>query len=92
MFKVTMKQAAALVASRKPFKANSAFAENSRHYVVYSYGYHWPLLAYINGRWYENSDKASVTTSKHLTLLRPDAETIPVSLQDITALFENTQW
>ena len=26
-------------------------------YVVYSYGYHWPLFVYENGVWYENADK-----------------------------------
>jgi len=42
---------------------------------VYSYGKHWPLFIWENGVWYENEDRASVSTSKHRTQLHPHAET-----------------
>ena len=47
-------------------------------YVVYSYGSHFPLYAYHEGLWYGNSDKYSVTTSRHRTYAHP-----PVPTQDI---------
>jgi len=42
-------------------------------YVVYSYGKHWPLFVWDDEtqRWYGNSDKHSVTTSKHRTYAHP---------------------
>jgi hypothetical protein len=35
--------------------------------VLYSYRDSWPLVALRNGQWYINTDKASATTSKHLS-------------------------
>jgi len=40
-------------------------------FVVFSYGYHFPMFAYIKGEWFENMDKYSVSTSKQQTQLRP---------------------
>tara|TARA_Y100000310_G_scaffold212834_1_gene213710 strand:+ start:293 stop:613 length:321 start_codon:yes stop_codon:yes gene_type:complete len=40
-------------------------------YVVFSYGYHFPMFAYINGEWFENNEKYSITTSKQQSQLRP---------------------
>lgn len=50
-------------------------------YVVYSYGAHWPLYVWDDEtqRWYGNSDKNSVTTSRHRTAAHPrltDADTM----------------
>ena len=42
-------------------------------YVVYSYGEHWPLYVYDGFDWYENEEKASVTTSRHSSYARPYA-------------------
>jgi hypothetical protein len=44
-------------------------------YVVYSYGAHWPLYIYDGAQWLENSDRASMTTSKHRSQARPSAST-----------------
>jgi len=33
--------------------------------TLYSYGAHWPLAAWINGRFHINDARYSVTTSKH---------------------------
>lgn len=42
-------------------------------YIVYSYGPHWPLYIYCpeTDQWFENEDRASVTTSHHRTYARP---------------------
>ena len=52
-------------------------------YVVYSYGTHWPMFIYENGRWYENGDKYSKTTSKHHGQLHPQTQTEIRSVQDM---------
>ncbi len=41
-------------------------------YIVYSYGYHFPLVMYdyTCERWYMNMDKDSRTTNKHRTLIQ----------------------
>ena len=41
-------------------------------YAVYSYGYHFPIYAFIAGVWYRNSGKYSRTTSKHQGQARPN--------------------
>lgn len=47
-------------------------------YVVYSYGSHFPMYVYdgISCEWFGNSDKYSVTTSRHQTAARPDVDHI----------------
>ena len=48
-------------------------------YVVYSYGAHWPLYAYVHteGRWYGHTQKyGGITTAKHTGQLRPSGEVI----------------
>ena len=47
--------------------------ENSASlYIVYSYGYHFPLVIYdfTCERWYMNMDKYSNTTSRHQFIIR----------------------
>ena len=53
-------------------KANSVFIDTAgENTVLYSYGYHFPMaLRYPNGGLMINSDKYSVTTSKHQSYLR----------------------
>lgn len=43
-------------------------------YVVFSYGEHFPIYIYEQGRWYKNVDKYSVSTSKHQTQANPIAD------------------
>ncbi|SVC38203.1 uncharacterized protein METZ01_LOCUS291057, partial [marine metagenome] len=38
---------------------------------------------YLNGIWYENTDKYSVSTSKHQTQARPEASTVKVDTRAI---------
>jgi len=49
-------------------------------YVVYSYGEHFPLFlndcSYGESAWAVNTDKYSVTTSKHFSLAHPQCETV----------------
>ena len=62
--------------------------EDNSRYVVYSYGYHWPLFVYVPkaDTWFENSDRHSVTTSRHRTFTHPHCDTVPLSLENIKLL------
>jgi hypothetical protein len=60
------------------FKANNIFSEYTSNstatlYVVYSWGKHFPMFICSDGKWYENSDKYSQSTSKQQTQARPSA-------------------
>lgn len=61
---------------------------NHKRYVVFSYGSNWPLFVYHYGtkRWFENSDKYSVTTSKHKTKAHPHCETTPLPRDQMVIL------
>jgi hypothetical protein len=75
------------VQSRISFEGNNTFGEwAGPNYVVYSYGHHWPLFAYVDGTWYENVDKFSRTTSKHSGQLRPIADTEKVTKDELLDL------
>lgn len=70
-----------LVQSKTNFKNNNGQLygkwETPTLYVVYSYGPHWPLFIYDAAldAWYENMDRASVTTSKHRSQTCPYVNT-----------------
>ena len=62
------------------FNAGNVFAVNypvtddtglDTRYVVYSYGWHWPLYIKEGVQWYVNSDRYSITTSKHMSQFMP---------------------
>jgi hypothetical protein len=57
-----------------------------RRYVVYSYGEHWPLFVYEDGKWYENADKYSRSTTKHHGQLHPLCETERHSAEDMVEI------
>lgn len=68
---VTNRMIPGLIERRAEFKANNVFAVDvGGGYAVYSYGLHFPMAALINGVWYVNSDKYSVTTSRHQSLVK----------------------
>ena len=87
MSTVTLKEMSSLVNGRMPFHGNSVFATwvSNNLYVVYSYGTHFPMYVYdanasvfdevgnevSKGVWLGNTDKYSVTTSKHQSTTRP---------------------
>ena len=95
MNKTANKDCAPYVTKREEFKGSNLFGEWDRlseygdisetytPYIVYSYGRHFPIYLYLNGVWYENTDKYSVSTSKHQTQARPEASTVKVDTQDI---------
>jgi hypothetical protein len=69
------------VAYRNTFVNNNdtAWGEHSGDlYVVYSYGYHFPMYVYDYRleQWFGNSDKYSSTTSRHQSYARPRGEDI----------------
>lgn len=78
------------VARREIFKANNIFSENynDRFYIVYSYGYHFPLWVYDrkDRQWYGNSDKYSVTTSKHKSQSYPAVYSSDIIFKDTKTL------
>lgn len=85
--KVANSNARKQVQSRLAFKGNNTFAENlNGAYVVFSYGHHWPMFAYIDGTWYENDGRYSVSTSKHRSQLHPLTETEKVSKDELLQL------
>lgn len=58
-------------------------------YVVYSYGEHFPLFlnhcSYGANAWAVNTDKYSVTTSKHKTVANPQCEMVGSDTQEMKA-------
>jgi hypothetical protein len=74
MMKISNKYGAGFVKGCQIFRGSNVFGEwRSKHcYVVYSYGYHFPMYVKLRGAWYENKDKYSRTTSKQQNQYRPD--------------------
>lgn len=76
MKRTTNAKARDFVQNLKPFKGSNTFAFwTDDRYIVYSYGEHWPLFIYEYGKWYENADKFSRSTSKQHSQLHPLCET-----------------
>lgn len=72
-----------------PFTGNNTFARHvGPAYVVYSYGEHWPLFVHMDGQWYENGDRYSVTTSKHRSQLHPLTDTNIVSITELCDMID----
>ena len=76
-----------LVECREEFKGSNLFSkwnDERTVYAVYSYGFHWPLVAWVSGRgWFVNVDKYSHSTSCHLTHARPTAEAVEVGTDEL---------
>lgn len=83
---VTLREVRDHVANRKEFKGNNIFARNlgrigEQIYAVFSYRYDYPILIHAAGMWFENQDKYSRSTSRHLTSAKPynvDTRKLPV--------------
>ena len=78
MKKCSNKDVKYYVDSKELFVANNIFSstissEKGDFYVIYSYGWHFPMYAfnYKTNTWFVNKDKYSVTTSKHQTQAKP---------------------
>lgn len=70
---------------------------NDTQYVVYSYRESWPLIIYDKKYdiWFENRDKYSNTTTRHLTYASPHkSETRFVSVHEaiLITTFGTTYW
>lgn len=55
------------------FKGSNTFGQTEHNgvYKVYSYGLHFPMYAYKEGRWYFNKERYSMSTSRHQSQLKP---------------------
>lgn len=75
MSKTTLNEMRYEVEGLRTFEGNSVFSNwiHEAMYAVYSYGYHFPMYVYDASikEWIGNSDKYSVTTSKHQSKCRP---------------------
>ena len=78
------------VQDRLCFNGSNLYGQIVRDkYVVYSYGEHFPLFVYHNGKWYENSDNYSVTTSKHRTQSHPHTDTIKLTTTELKDMIQS---
>ena len=61
------------VANRKEFKGNNIFGRRlgGNIYAVFSFRYDYPILIHGAGMWFENQDKYSRSTNRHLSVARP---------------------
>lgn len=71
-----------------PFTAANIYATHhpvTCLYVVYSYGYHFPLFIYDHNSdtWLENSDGYSATTSRHRSKAHPHCDTVKVNTEQM---------
>ena len=78
--RINNRDAQEYVTRRQEFRGSNLWAEyQSTAYVVYSYGYHFPVCAFIRGKWYVNSDKYSSSTSAHQSACRPKVEAATIT-------------
>jgi len=79
--RTTNQKSRSFVQKLQPFQANNlAGKREGGFYVVYSYGW-YPLFAFHfeSGKWFQNADRYSVSTSKQTTQCHPHAETVSIS-------------
>jgi hypothetical protein len=101
--KIANRDARQYVQRRQPFTGNNLYAETwlanpssttegDSGYAVFSYGFHWPLFVAVSlgGRtvWFENTDKHSVSTSKHRSQTHPHTDTTPLTVQQMRTLVQ----
>ena len=74
MVKVANSNCRQHVESLTEFNGSNLFSESKpKYYVVYSYGYHFPILLYVHADsvWFINNDKYSRSTRKHQSQTYP---------------------
>ena len=93
MIRTSNKDARLYVERKVEFNGSNTYArwEQGTHdklYVVYSYGQHYPMYVYDAqlDMWFENSDGYSVSTAKHHSQLRPSADTVSKTTQELKDL------
>ena len=70
--KIANRNASQYVQNKEVFQGSNMYAKYvGNKYVVYSYGNHFPMYVFYHVRWYRNTDKYSVTTSKHQSQAMP---------------------
>ena len=91
--RVVNRNARLLVQARLPFQGSNLYArmQPQGHYVVFSFGEHWPLFICcdIAGvlTWFVNSERYSTTTSRHASQVHPLAEPmVHLSLEQMRKL------
>jgi hypothetical protein len=88
-------KASEYVVERKPFHGSNLFGvftlldADQEVYVVYSFDTHYPMYIHTNGAWFENEDRYSRTTSKHLSQARPSSTTVKLSTRWMQRLANN---
>lgn len=80
------------VKRRQIFRGSHTFSEEKNGvYAVYSYGYHFPMYAWIKGVWFANKDKYSQSTSRQQSQMRPWSvpELIYLNTKELQNLINN---
>ncbi|MDP2683642.1 MAG: hypothetical protein Q8P20_01170 [bacterium] len=87
--KIPNKLAYVYVNNLKSFQGSNLFSRYDCYgtYVVYSFGWHFPILACVNGKWFKHLTKGSNTTSRHLNQICLNLTNI-TNIENITK-FEN---
>ena len=69
----TLRDVHTYVVRKEEFKGNNIFGRrlDGNIYAVFSYRYDYPILIHAAGMWFENQDKYSRSTSRHLTAAKP---------------------
>ncbi len=68
----TLRDVHTYVLRKEEFKGNNIFGRQfDKLYAVFSYRYDWPLLIHAAGLWFENQDRFSRSTTRHLSSARP---------------------
>lgn len=77
-----------LVMAKRTFKGSNTSGEYINGvYVVKSYGW-YPIFVYKQGKWYENSERYSMSTSKQMSQLRPyGVEITKTGLRELRSLY-----
>lgn len=89
--RVANRDMGACVDRREPFKNSNDTVFgcwSGEVYTVFSYGNHFPMYSYDCQclRWFGNSDKYSVTTSRHQSQCRPEGEITWLRTEQMTVV------
>ena len=88
--RIANQEGSGYVERRQIFRGSHTFSEEKNGvYVVYSYGYHFPMYAYIKGIWFANKDRYSRSTSKQQGQFHPRVECISIKTKELQNLINN---
>ena len=93
MIRTSNRKCRQYVENRTPFKANNleGVEHDNDTYIVLSYGW-YPIVLYMNGAWYQTSDKYNQTTAKHINQTAPECAKVidqkaMIKLHDVIKYF-----